>query len=132
MQAIGALVRSEGTHISNELLRQAIRATRDSLAYAARLGFLNNDSRPNYDRLPPALGQLQRNYSFTVKVQTGLVDANGAPFEQRVTVVTDRKLTKGQILSAAMNSLGNRERYGFQASNPMIESAVQAGFQGTL
>lgn len=76
---------------------------RDAAIYNTRLRNISNAHRPNTDRLPFALGEQRRRFSWTVRID--LVDENGDRYEQFLTASTDNpNLTVQQIKNAAMRA----------------------------
>jgi hypothetical protein len=130
--AIGDLARSKGFAISSDALRQAVALERAIFSYGDRLRFLAKGARPTDAKIPEALGQLRRAYSFQVTVK-GRPTAGGQPFETFVTVTSDSILTRGEIEDAAVESVeGSAGRYGMTVDSAVLSGALKAGTSGVF
>lgn len=100
-----ALIRSQGFPFSvRNPWGRLLSYSRDANLYATRLKNINRNSKPNLTRLPFALGEPRRQFSWTVRVD--LRDENGESWEQFLTVSTDNgNLTVQQILDKAKEHL---------------------------
>lgn len=87
---------------------------KDAAQYNARLRNINKQYSPNTERLPFAMGDQRRLYSWTVRID--LVDENGDKWEQHLTVSTDNpKMTVQDIHRRAL------EAYSQGSGDPDLE-----------
>lgn len=113
-RAIGSALRAGGMSFSNNFLFSAVREVRNLSNAGALVAALGDNERPNPSRLPFALTETRRKYSFLVEVE-GTNAQTGALTRQHVTVSTDRLLTRSEMEDAAIEAVeSNPDRYGLE------------------
>ncbi|HXK37160.1 MAG: hypothetical protein A2V70_19440 [Planctomycetes bacterium RBG_13_63_9] len=99
---------------SDKFLFGAVRELRSLSNAGAHVATLADNARPDPGRLPFALTDLRRQYSFLVEVEGRSIKTGGI-LRQHVTVSTDRLLTREQMEDAAIEAVETDEdRYGLE------------------
>ena len=130
-QAIGAFLASGG-RIRRQSALQVMRAVAGVEEAGAQLQFLRLNFAPDPRRLPEALTELRRAFSFRVRI-SGTDISTGDPFERFVTVALDDVASRQDIEQMATSFVfQDRERYGIDLDNVQLMSGSKAGPQGTL
>lgn len=113
-RAIGSSLRAGGMSFSNDFLFSAVREVRKLSNAGSLVAALGDNQRPDPAKLPFALTETRRRYSFLVEVE-GTNSQTGAVTRQHVTVSTDRLLTRGEMEAAAIDAVESApDRYGLE------------------
>ena len=113
-RSIGRALRAGGMSFSDKFLFSAVKELRALSNAGAHVAMLAGNQRPNPEKLPFALTELRRRYSFLVEVQ-GVSGLTGGMLKQHVTISSNRLLTRSEMEEAAIEAVeGNAERYGME------------------
>ena len=117
--------------IRRSTLLDIIRRVRDVETRGAQLRNLRLDRFPDPRRMPEALTQLKRAFSFRVELRGVEIDT-GIPFTRHVNVALDRPLTRERMERIAEQFIEDEpERYGIDLTSVLLVSGMKAGPEGT-
>jgi hypothetical protein len=129
---IGRAVRAEGFKLANETLRMLVHRERVIWEHGQRLKFVPLGSFVDVSKLPEALTQIRRQFSFMVEVR-GTLGTGGQAIIQHVTVASDKPMTRRAILEQAERAMNlGSKRYGIEVSSVELVGGLRAGPAGTL
>lgn len=131
-RSIAASLKVADLGIRRSTLLQIMKREKEIWQHGLNLKFLNFNQKPNPLKLPRAIHQIRRKYSYVISV-LGRDGNSGLDRKQNITVSSSKLLTRGEAESLAGSMAADRFDSGqMEVMSTQLINVLQSGEFGTL